>query len=86
MGGLRGARETGDDLGAGGTIRSWRRSASIPWRTSAGSHATRYFRGEYLTELAFPLPRFLSAVRRIARRFWYVTLRQYADEDYREKP
>src|SRR5215218_4780076 len=52
----------------------------------AGSHATRYFRGEYLTELAFPLPRVLSAVRRIARRFWYVTLRQYADEDYREKP
>ena len=51
----------------------------------AGSHATRYFRGEYLTELAFPLPRF-SAVRRIARRFWYVTLRQYADEDYRRSP
>src|ERR671913_414775 len=51
-----------------------------------GSHATRFFRGEYLTELAFPLPRFLSAVRRIARRFWYVTLRQYADEDHREKP
>ena len=54
---------------------------------SAGSHATRYFRGEYLTELAFPSPRALSAVRRIARRFWYgVTPRQYADEDYREKP
>jgi hypothetical protein len=51
-----------------------------------GSHATRYFRGEYLTELSFPLPRPLSAIRRIARRFWYVTLRQYADEDYREKP
>src|SRR5215204_784133 len=52
----------------------------------AGSHATRYSRGEYLTELAFPLPRVLSAVRRIARRFWYVTLRQYANEGYREKP
>ncbi len=51
-----------------------------------GSHATRYFRGEYLTELSFPLPRPLSAARRIARRFWYVTLRQYADEGYREKP
>jgi len=51
-----------------------------------GSHATRFFRGEYLTELAFPLPRAISAVRRILRRFWYVTLRQYADEDYREKP
>ncbi len=51
-----------------------------------GSHATRFFRGEYLTELAFPLPRAISAVRRILRRFWYVTLRQYAAEDYREKP
>jgi hypothetical protein len=51
-----------------------------------GSHATRFFRGEYLTELAFPLPRPISAVRRILRRFWYVTLRQYADEDYVEKP
>src|ERR671912_800571 len=52
----------------------------------AGSHATRYFRGEYLTELAFPLPRPISAVRRILRRFWYVTLRQYSDGDYRDKP
>src|SRR5919107_969882 len=52
----------------------------------AGSHATRYDRGEYLTELAFPLPRAISTVRRILRRFWYVTLRQYADEDYRLKP
>jgi hypothetical protein len=51
-----------------------------------GSHATRFFQGEYLTELAFPLPRAISAVRRILRRFWYVTLRQYAAEDYREKP
>ncbi len=50
-----------------------------------GSHATRFFRGEYLTELAFPLPRAISVVRRILRRFWYVTLRQYAAEDYREK-
>ncbi len=51
----------------------------------AGSHATRYSRGEYLTELAFPLPRAFAAVRKTARRFWYTTLRQYADEDYAEK-
>ena len=48
-----------------------------------GSHATRYFRGEYLTELAFPLP---APSPRSGGSHWYVTLRQYADEDYKEKP
>jgi hypothetical protein len=51
----------------------------------AGSHASRYSRGEYLTELAFPLPRPFAAIRRVARRFWYITLRQYAEEDYAEQ-
>ena len=52
----------------------------------AGSHASRYSAGEYLTELAFPLPRAFAATRRVARRFWYITLRQYAEEYSGEKP
>src|SRR5918994_6539770 len=52
----------------------------------AGSHASRYSAGEYLTELAFPLPRAFAATRRVARRFWYITLRQYAEEYSAEKP
>jgi hypothetical protein len=52
----------------------------------AGSHASRYSRGEYLTELAFPLPRALAAVRRFARRFWHITLRQYTEESSAERP
>jgi hypothetical protein len=52
----------------------------------AGSHASRYSRGEYLTELAFPLPRAFAAARRFARRFWYITLRQYTDEASAELP
>ena len=51
----------------------------------AGSHASRYSPGEYLTELAFPLPRPFAAIKRVARRFWYITLRQYAEEDYAEQ-
>ena len=79
--------ETGDDLRRRWDDPELEKIGEHPVAyVCAGSHATRYFRGEYLTELAFPLPRFLSAIRRIARRFWYVTLRQYADEDYREKP
>jgi hypothetical protein len=79
--------ETGDDLRRRWDDPELEKIGEHPVAyVCAGSHATRYFRGEYLTELAFPLPRFLSAVRRILRRFWYVTLRQYADEDYREKP
>jgi hypothetical protein len=47
----------------------------------AGSHASRYFRGEYLTELEFPLPRSFARARKAARIFWYRTLRQYAEKD-----
>jgi len=47
----------------------------------AGSHASRYFRGEYLTELEFPLPRSFARARKAARLFWYRTLRQYAEKD-----
>jgi hypothetical protein len=79
--------ETGDDLRRRWDDPELEKIGEHPVAyVCAGSHATRYFRGEYLTELAFPLPRAIAAVRRIARRFWYVTLRQYADEDYREKP
>jgi hypothetical protein len=79
--------ETGDDLRRRWDDPELEKVGEHPVAyVCAGSHATRYFRGEYLTELAFPLPRAISAVRRILRRFWYVTLRQYADEDYREKP
>jgi hypothetical protein len=79
--------ETGDDLRRRWDDPELEKIGEHPVAyVCAGSHATRYFRGEYLTELAFPLPRAISAVRRILRRFWYVTLRQYADEDYREKP
>jgi hypothetical protein len=79
--------ETGDDL-----RRRWddpvlEKSGEHPViYVCAGSHASRYSRGEYLTEFAFPLPRTLAAVRRVARRFWYRTLRQYADEDAIEMP
>src|SRR5918993_4014206 len=52
----------------------------------AGSHASRYSAGEYLTELAFPLPRAFATVRRVARKFWYITLRQYTDEASAELP
>src|SRR5687767_3288310 len=79
--------ETGDDLRRRWDDPELEKVGEHPVAyVCAGSHATRYFLGEYLTELAFPLPRAISAVRRILRRFWYVTLRQYADEDYREKP
>ena len=79
--------ETGDDLRRRWDDPELEKIGEHPVAyVCCGSHATRYFRGEYLTELAFPLPRPISAVRRILRRFWYVTLRQYADEDYREKP
>src|SRR5215210_5030801 len=47
----------------------------------AGSHASRYFRGEYLTELEFPLPRSFARARKAARHFWYRTLRQYVQKD-----
>ena len=79
--------ETGDDLRRRWDDPELEKIGEHPVAyVCAGSHATRYDRGEYLTELAFPLPRAISTVRRILRRFWYVTMRQYADEDYRLKP
>ncbi|MGH3109048.1 MAG: hypothetical protein ACRDN7_10660 [Rubrobacter sp.] len=79
--------ETGDDLRRRWDDPELEKIGEHPVAyVCAGSHATRYSRGEYLTELAFPLPRAFAVVRRVARRFWYVTLRQYADEDYSEKP
>jgi hypothetical protein len=79
--------ETGDDLRRRWDDPELEKVGEHPVAyVCAGSHATRYDRGEYLTELAFPLPGAISTVRRILRRFWYVTLRQYADEDYRLKP
>ena len=49
----------------------------------AGSHASYYTAGEYLTELELP---FLSPLIKISdqvRKFWYDTLRQYGqEEDY----
>ena len=47
----------------------------------AGSHASRYFRGEYLTELELSLPRSLARAIKAVRLFWYRTLRQYAEKD-----
>ena len=79
--------ETGDDLRRRWDDPELEKSDGHPVvYVCAGSHASRYSRGEYLTELAFPLPRALAAVRRVARRFWYVTLRQYADQYSAEVP
>ena len=52
----------------------------------AGSHASRYSPGEYLTELEFSLPWAFAAARKVARSFWYRTLRQYSDEYSEEMP
>jgi hypothetical protein len=79
--------ETGDDLRRRWDDPELEKSGSHPVvYVCAGSHASRYSRGEYLTELAFPLPRALAAVRRFARRFWYVTLRQYTGDSSAELP
>ena len=45
---------------------------------AAGSHASYYAPGEYLTELNLPLPRPISRAVRGARRFWRERLGQYA--------
>lgn len=47
---------------------------------AAGSHASYYAPGEYLTELDLPLPRPLARVVRGARGFWRERLGQYAGE------
>ena len=44
----------------------------------AGSHASYYAQGEYLTELTLPLPRPLARASRSARGFWRKRLGQYS--------
>ncbi|AHY48328.1 Hypothetical Protein RradSPS_3045 (plasmid) [Rubrobacter radiotolerans] len=46
----------------------------------AGSHASMYAPGEYLTELSLPLPRPLARAARAVRRFWRKTLGQYGTD------
>ena len=79
--------ETGDDLRRRWDDPELEKSGEHPVvYVCAGSHASRYSPGEYLTELAFPLPRAFATARRVVRRFWYITLRQYAGEHTAEKP
>jgi hypothetical protein len=51
---------------------------------AAGSHASYYAPGEYLTELDLPLPRPLARVFRGARGFWRETMGQYAGGDAKD--
>jgi hypothetical protein len=44
----------------------------------AGSHASYYASGEYLTELELALPKPVSRAVRAVRRFWHERMRQYA--------
>jgi hypothetical protein len=46
----------------------------------AGSHASYYAAGEYLTELSLPLPRPLARVAGIVRDFWKERLGQFAGD------
>jgi hypothetical protein len=79
--------ETGDDLRRRWDDPELEKSGEHPVvYVCAGSHASRYAPGEYLTELEFPLPRALAAARKLARAFWYRTLRQYSSEYSAEKP
>lgn len=47
----------------------------------AGSHASRYLGGEYLTELEVRLPRPLERAGEAAGKLWNETLRQYTDRE-----
>jgi hypothetical protein len=47
----------------------------------SGSHASRYLRGEYLTELEIRLPKPLARIRDAVERVWNDALRQYTDRD-----
>ncbi len=51
---------------------------------AAGSHASYYAAGEYLTELDLPLPRPLGRIVRGARGFWRERLGQYAGDGPRD--
>ncbi len=48
---------------------------------AAGSHASYYAPGEYLTELNLPLPSLLARTITNARKFWRRRLGQYAGDD-----
>jgi hypothetical protein len=48
---------------------------------AAGSHASYYAAGEYLTELSLPLPRPLARASGAVREFWREKLGQYAGEE-----
>src|SRR5215204_3033125 len=79
--------ETGDDLRRRWDDPELEKVGEHPVVYScAGSHASRYSPGEYLTELEFPLPRVFAIARKTARSFWYRTLRQYSDEYSAEVP
>jgi hypothetical protein len=47
----------------------------------AGSHASYYAAGEYLTELPLPLPRPLARVTHAVRTFWKTRLGQYMEDE-----
>ena len=47
----------------------------------AGSHASYYAAGEYLTELPLPLPRPLARVTHAVRSFWKTRLGQYMEDE-----
>ena len=47
----------------------------------AGSHASYYAQGEYLTELTVPLPGPIARVTRWLRSFWKTRLGQYLDDE-----
>jgi hypothetical protein len=48
----------------------------------AGSHASYYAPGEYLTEVRLPLPSLLARAATAARSFWRERLRQYTGDDF----
>ncbi len=74
--------ETGDDLRRRWDDPELTRIGDHPVvYVCVGSHASRFFPGEYLTEIAFPLPRTIARVRNAVRNFWYRTLRQYSSQD-----
>jgi hypothetical protein len=54
----------------------------VVW-VGAGSHASYFSPGEYLTEIELGAARPLTRVARAARSFWRQTLHQYADEPRR---
>src|SRR5215212_3888205 len=47
----------------------------------AGSHASYFAAGEYLTELPLPLPRSLARVTHAVRSFWKTRLGQYMEDE-----